>query len=212
MMLLRAASLARGALGRRGRSRGRSCSSCSTAASRRSCRSQGSVGASGDLAPLAHLALVLIGEGEAWLRGRGACRRRGAAPRRARAARARGQGGPGADQRHAAHDAVAVLALADAEGLAGSGRRVARAVARGAAGHSTRALRPAHPRCAGRTPGRSAGAANLAAIARRTATSGASHADCGRVQDAYCLRCVPQVLGAVRDALAYVAPVCSSAS
>lgn len=32
--------------------------------------SQGSVGASGDLAPLAHLALVLIGKGEAWYRGR----------------------------------------------------------------------------------------------------------------------------------------------
>jgi histidine ammonia-lyase len=32
--------------------------------------SQGSVGASGDLAPLAHLALVLVGEGEAWFEGR----------------------------------------------------------------------------------------------------------------------------------------------
>ena len=40
----------------------------------------------------------------------------------------------------------------------------------------------------------------------------ASHADCGRVQDPYTLRCAPQVLGAVADALAYVDAARSSAS
>ena len=66
--------------------------------------SRGSVGASGDLAPLAHLALPLVGEGEATRgrppreRGRGA-RRRGVV-----ADHARGEGRPVADQRNAVHD------------------------------------------------------------------------------------------------------------
>ena len=61
---------------------------------------RGSVGASGDLAPLAHLALVLIGEGEAFFEGErlpGAQALERAGPR---AGGARGQGGPGARQRH----------------------------------------------------------------------------------------------------------------
>ena len=62
---------------------------------------KGSVGSSGDLAPLAHVALVLVGEGEAEVDGE---RLEGAAALRARGPRARGpraQGGPRAHQRHA---------------------------------------------------------------------------------------------------------------
>ena len=59
---------------------------------------QGSLGASGDLAPLAHMALVLIGEGEADSSGREAVRGRGLASRQFEAPRARGEGGIGADQ------------------------------------------------------------------------------------------------------------------
>ena len=66
---------------------------------------QGSVGASGDLAPLAHLALPLIGRGEAEVDGERHVGRGGARERRPGAARAGGQGGPGAAQRHAADDA-----------------------------------------------------------------------------------------------------------
>jgi hypothetical protein len=68
--------------------------------------SQGSVGASGDLAPLAHLALAVIGEGEAWFRGPGAA----GSPRRCmraglQCARMLGpEGGPQPDQRHAGDD------------------------------------------------------------------------------------------------------------
>ena len=61
---------------------------------------RGSVGASGDLAPLAHLALVLIGEGEAFVEGERLPGTRSAGARRPGAGRARGQGGPGAGQRH----------------------------------------------------------------------------------------------------------------
>ena len=65
---------------------------------------QGSVGASGDLAPLAHLALAMIGEGEAQIAdGPFVAERGGAGARRGRARRPRGQGGPGAHQRHAVH-------------------------------------------------------------------------------------------------------------
>ena len=66
--------------------------------------SRGSVGASGDLAPLAHLALPLVGEGEAWVDGE-RLRRRGSA--RGASASSRStlarEGGPLADQRHAVH-------------------------------------------------------------------------------------------------------------
>jgi histidine ammonia-lyase len=53
-------------------------------------------------------------------------------------------------------------------------------------------------------PGQQAVAARLRSLLRESPIV-ASHADCGRVQDPYTLRCIPQVLGAVRDALDYVA-------
>jgi histidine ammonia-lyase len=65
---------------------------------------QGSVGASGDLAPLAHLALVVIGEGEAELGGEILPGARGPGGGGPGGAGARGQGGPVAGQRHPAHD------------------------------------------------------------------------------------------------------------
>ena len=65
--------------------------------------SRGSLGASGDLAPLAHLALVLIGEGEATVDGAGSRRgRRRTGSRRADAADVAREGGPGPAQRHPA--------------------------------------------------------------------------------------------------------------
>ena len=68
--------------------------------------SRGSVGASGDLAPLAHLALPLIGEGEAWVEGELLPGADAARAGRARADPAAGQGGAVADQRHAVHGGV----------------------------------------------------------------------------------------------------------
>ena len=110
LMLLRANVLAKGFSGiRRGDARPPR-SRCSTAASSPVVPERGSVGASGDLAPLAHLALVLIGEGEALLApsGRGAggggghppARGRGAPPRRPRPGGPRSQGGARPGQRH----------------------------------------------------------------------------------------------------------------
>src|SRR5262249_41047759 len=51
-------------------------------------------------------------------------------------------------------------------------------------------------------PGQRASAANLLALLQQSPIN-LSHANCGRVQDAYSMRCAPQVHGAARDALAY---------
>ena len=73
---------------------------------------------------------------------------------------------------------------------------------RRAQGHR-RGLRPAHPRARAPIPGQAASARNLRALLAGSAIR-ESHRDCGKVQDAYSLRCMPQVHGAARDALAYV--------
>ena len=80
------------------------CSTCSAAGIVPYVPARGSVGASGDLAPLAHLALPLVGEGEASVDGRLVDRCTGARRGRARADRARGEGRSLADQRDAVHD------------------------------------------------------------------------------------------------------------
>ncbi|HEX9951795.1 MAG TPA: histidine ammonia-lyase [Rubricoccaceae bacterium] len=161
---------------------------------------QGSLGASGDLAPLAHLALPLLGEGQIWQSG---------IPT------------PAADVL-AAHS-LAPVPLAPKDGLAlingtqfmaaVGGEALARALRladtadvtaamalEGIRGSSfpfdarVHAVRP-HP-----------GALHVAARVRALLAGseiGPSHAGCDRVQDPYSVRCVPQVHGASRDALAY---------
>ncbi len=165
---------------------------------------RGSVGASGDLAPLAHLALVLVGEGEAFdpasagarVPGAEALRRAGLAPIAL---------GPkeGLALINGTQPSTAVLGLALA-----SAERLARA-ADVAAALSIDALRASiHPfdariHDARPFPGQMASASNIARLVAGSAIN-ASHAACGRVQDAYSLRCAAQVHGATRDALAFV--------
>src|SRR5580765_2473256 len=162
--------------------------------------SRGSVGASGDLAPLAHLALVLIGEGEAFS-GNG---RVSGAEVLARAGLEPVALGPkeGLALINGTQASTAVLALA----LVGAWR-LARA-ADLAAALSIDALRgsskPFDSRIHAARPhaGQAVSAANILRLMAGS-TINASHADCGRVQDAYSERCAPQVHGAARDALAY---------
>ena len=168
--------------------------------------SRGSVGASGDLAPLAHLALVLIGEGEAFderstesfgsISGAEALTRAGLRPIRL---------GPkeGLALINGTQPSTAVLALA----LAGA-EQVARA-ADIAAALSIDALRgsihPFEARIHEARPfrGQLTSAANIEALMRGSGINH-SHEHCGKVQDAYSLRCAAQVQGATREALRFV--------
>jgi len=165
--------------------------------------SQGSVGASGDLAPLAHLALGLIGEGHC------------AGP----------AGGPPSPSAEAlARAGLRPIVLEAKEGLALiNGTQLMTAVGGLALAETLRLARAADvvgaltldalkgtdvafdPRihAARPHPGQAASAENLRALLAGSALR-ESHRDCGKVQDAYSLRCMPQVHGASRDALAYV--------
>jgi histidine ammonia-lyase len=176
---------------------------------------RGSVGASGDLAPLAHLALVLIGEGEVLgdaaqeeeeeedarkarprLSGAEALQRAGLAPITL---------GPkeGLALINGTQPSTAVLALALC-----AAEQIARA-ADIAAALSIDALRGSiHPferRIHEARPfrGQLRSAANIDALLRGSGIN-QSHEHCGKVQDAYSLRCAAQVHGAARDALRFV--------
>ena len=115
---------------------------------------RGSVGASGDLAPLAHLALPLVGEGRAVVRGHALRRGRGARRGGARADQARGEGGPIADQRHAVHDLDGRARARRARAPCAHRRPRLRALARVAPGLADE-LPSRDPRRRGRCAGRS---------------------------------------------------------
>jgi histidine ammonia-lyase len=163
--------------------------------------SKGSVGSSGDLAPLAHLALVLIGEGEATvggerLPGRDALARAGLEP----VALSAKEGLALINGTHLMA-AAGGLAVREAQRLVDAAV-VAVALSLEAFKGSTvpfdprlHALRP--------QPGQTDVAARLVRLLAGSPVVD-SHADCGRVQDPYTLRCAPQVIGAVTDAVAYV--------
>ncbi len=160
--------------------------------------SLGSVGASGDLAPLAHLALVLIGEGEALVDGK-----------RLSGGEALGRAG------------LEPLVLEAKEGLALiNGTQVSAAVGALAFAHIRRLVDAADVVCALSLdalaatdaafepavhqarphPGQGRSAENLARLLEGSQIR-QSHEDCARVQDAYSLRCSPQVHGTARDTL-----------
>ena len=164
--------------------------------------SRGSVGASGDLAPLAHLALVLIGEGHATvagsstvLSGQDALASAGLTPRTLEA-----KEGLALINGTQASSAVASLALLSSERLARAADLAAALSIDGLRG----SFHPFEARL--HTPrgqlGQSTSAANLFRLLQDSPIN-ASHANCGRVQDAYSMRCAPQVQGAARDAFTY---------
>jgi histidine ammonia-lyase len=165
--------------------------------------SRGSVGASGDLAPLAHLALVLIGEGHATVAGDAAPLDGAAALKRAglEAVDLGAKEGLALINGTQASAAVAALAVLGAERLARAADIAAALSIDGLRGsfHPFEArLHDPRPH-----PGQRASAANLLALLHGSPIN-QSHENCGRVQDAYSMRCAPQVHGAARDAFAYV--------
>ncbi len=163
--------------------------------------SQGSVGASGDLAPLAHLAQVVIGEGEALhknenLPGAEALKRAGIAPVALEAKE-------GLSLLNGTQGMLALLSIAlyDAEVLADTAdisASLSLDALRGSPGaFDSRIMRArAYPGAA--TTARNLAHLNEGSLIRESHR--ASEKD-PRVQDAYSLRCTPQVHGAVRDSL-----------
>ena len=163
---------------------------------------RGSVGASGDLAPLAHLALVLIGEGEAFvegkpLSGRAALARVGLAP--VKLAPKEGLALVNGTQ---AMTAVGTLALLRSERLAGAADLAGAMTVEALLG-SHRPFRLAMHEARGQL-GQLAAAAHLRELLADSPLN-ASHQgpSCHKVQDPYSLRCMPQVHGAARDGLAF---------
>ena len=165
--------------------------------------SQGSVGASGDLAPLSHLALALIGEGEVW----------GA------------DGQPASAQKVFAEKKIKPLDLQAKEGLSLiNGCQVMTAVgmlnayrARRlnlvtdvAGAMSLEALRGARTAFHSKIfatrphPGEAQTGRNMLKALGPTSEIAESHKDCGKVQDAYSLRCIPAVHGAAKQTWARV--------
>jgi histidine ammonia-lyase len=166
--------------------------------------SQGSVGASGDLAPLAHLALTLIGEGEAEHGGEmmpaaEALSRAGLAPLELRA-----KEGLALINGTQYMTGLGAIALAEAERLL--------VVADIAGAISLEALmgskRPFDDRLmvVRPHPGQAVCAHNLRALLADSEIM-QSHQHCGKVQDPYSLRCMPQVHGASRDAIGWARQV-----
>jgi histidine ammonia-lyase len=178
---------------------------------------QGSVGASGDLAPLAHLALVVMGEGHAFVaRPSADGRKRPVESRKPMSGRAalrrihlkpyRPQAKEGLSLINGTQISTAILAdaLVRTQQLA----RIADIAGAMTVEATKSSRRPFDPRIhrIRPHPGQAACAANLLRLLTDSAIM-ESHAHCGKVQDAYSMRCMPQVHGTLRDSLAHVAAV-----
>ncbi|GGG29837.1 histidine ammonia-lyase [Caldovatus sediminis] len=167
--------------------------------------SKGSVGASGDLAPLAHLALVLVGEGEAFaddsvLGGAEAMARAGVAPLTLGP-----KEGLALLNGTQVSTALALAALFAAETLLRTALVAGAMSLEGARGSDT----PFDPRIHALRghPGQVRAAAALRALLAGSAIRESHRAGDARVQDPYSLRCQPQVAGACADLLAHAAQV-----
>jgi histidine ammonia-lyase len=199
MILLRANSLAKGCSGVRGAVIDTLCEMVNRGV-HPVIPSQGSVGASGDLAPLAHLGLVLIGEGVAFCNGK-----------RMAGAEALKQAGIKPLVLEAKETislingtqamlAVGLLATMQASILADTADVLGALVVDALMGTDVafdERIQQARPH-----PGQLLVARNLRRMLEGSQIR-ESHRGCGKVQDAYSLRCMPQVHGAVRDTLAH---------
>jgi histidine ammonia-lyase len=201
MMLLRANALAKGLSGIRPQTVETLCAMLN-AKVHPVIPSQGSVGASGDLAPLAHLAQVVIGEGRACLQGE--ILAGSEAMSRAKIAPIALEAKEGLSLLNGTQGMLALLSLALREAdLAADTADVAAALSLDALRGSPGAFdaRIMHARA---YPGAATTARNLAHLnegSQIRESHRAAEKD-PRVQDAYSLRCTPQVHGAVRDSLA----------
>lgn len=161
---------------------------------------KGSVGASGDLAPLAHLALVLIGEGEAFYGGKRTSGHRALARAGLKPIALEAAEGLALVNGTQVMTALGALTVFDAERLSkliDIAAGMSLEVLMGSRTEFNPRIQRVRPH-----PGQAAAADNMA---RMTLASEiiTSHKDCSRIQDAYTLRCSPQVHGASKDAIGY---------
>ena len=160
---------------------------------------QGSVGASGDLAPLAHLSLPLIGRGQVEIRGRVMPAREALAEAGLEPLVLGPKEGLALLNGTQLMSALGALLLADADRLVRTASTVAAMTVEAMLGTDvafSAAYQLARPH-----PGQIAVAAELRTLLRDSGLQTSHHASPHKVQDPYSLRCIPQVHGAVRDAL-----------
>ncbi len=168
---------------------------------------QGSVGASGDLSPLAHLALVLIGEGKAYLNGRlvtgaKALKEKGLKPivlgPKEGLALINGTQFMAALAAHAVLEAEQLIRVANLSGA------MTLEALRGTTTAFDARIHEVRPH-----PGQIEVARNMRDLLGRPRKSeiALSHEGCGKVQDPYSLRCIPQVHGASLETLGFVRSV-----
>jgi histidine ammonia-lyase len=178
---------------------------------------QGSVGASGDLAPLAHLALVLIGEGHAFVeRGSRSADRESPSSSRQMSGRAALRKVHLKPYRLKAKEGLSLIngtqictaILVDALTRAWDLARIADISGAMTVEATKSSQRPFDPRIQAIRPhpGQAACARNLLRLLVDSEIM-TSHEHCSKVQDAYSMRCMPQVHGALRDALGHVTGV-----
>ncbi|MCF7792626.1 MAG: histidine ammonia-lyase [Candidatus Cloacimonetes bacterium] len=165
---------------------------------------KGSVGASGDLAPLSHLALVLLGKGKAEFNGRIisgklAMKKAGIAPVKLKA-----KEGLALNNGTQVMTAVGALNLIRARNLVKQADIIAAASIDAMLGTASAFDALVHKQRPHK--GQLTSAENLRKLLAESELN-CSHENCENVQDAYSIRCTPQVNGAVRDALDYVQSV-----
>ena len=162
---------------------------------------QGSVGASGDLAPLAHLASVLMGEGEAIFQGKVMPGRKAMEKAGIPILTLKAKEGLSLINGTQVMTAVGLLSLLRAERLCKVADIVGACTLDALKG-TLRAFDPDIQRVRP-FPGQLAVSKNFQKLGQKDEIV-ESHRFCSKIQDAYSLRCIPQVHGAVRDALAFV--------
>ncbi len=161
---------------------------------------KGSVGASGDLAPLAHLALVLIGLGEAIYKGQRMSGRQALSKCGLQPIQLEAGEGLALVNGTQVMTAIGGLALYDALNLSkmtDSAAAMSLEVLMGSRTEFDQRIHQIRPH-----PGQADAAGNMDRLVQNSEII-TSHEDCSRIQDAYTLRCSPQVHGATKDAVNY---------
>jgi histidine ammonia-lyase len=161
--------------------------------------SQGSVGASGDLAPLSHLALALMGEGEVWYQGQRQLTAKVLELTKVKPLTLKAKEGLSLINGCQVMTAIGLLALGEAVRMlkfADLAAAMTLEATRGTRKAYDPLIAPTRPH-----PGEAKTSYNLRKILGEKSSIAESHFGCHKVQDAYSLRCVPAVHGAIKDVI-----------